>query len=312
MSLDIRRSGALRVLAGLLMLAGVVICLLYLRNSVLDQSLTFEPTVSLIAWVAGCYAGALLFSAMSWRQLVFAGSKIEVSWRNALLGMAALVIGKYLPGKVAGVVGRAATLSRHASPSTAASLALIEQAYVPLGFVSFAALAGIALLGNPIWIWVLAATMLAALIGPVVVRLILSRVPFARRFTTDALGVLAGLGPRIGLRLLILASLGAAAASLVSWFAPDLIGIEVNASARAAVLTFYPAAIVAGMLTLVLPGGIGAREGAFVLMVQPWVTLDDALALAAILRLLNVAADLLVGIAGLLFLIQRADAPSNE
>jgi uncharacterized membrane protein YbhN (UPF0104 family) len=57
--------------------------------------------------------------------------------------------------------------------------------------------------------------------------------------------------------------------------------------------------IMAGMATLILPGGIGVREGSFVLLTQSILTLEGSMAAAALLRLINVAADLLIGMVGL-------------
>jgi hypothetical protein len=112
------------------------------------------------------------------------------------------------------------------------------------------------------------------------------------------------------LRLLMFGSLVAASVAMTAWFAPDLLSIDASASVRFSLVAVYALAILGGMLTVILPGGIGAREGAFVLMAQPWLTIDTALAVAAVLRLLNVAADLAVGLVGLaVFRNSNAKAP---
>jgi hypothetical protein len=92
-----------------------------------------------------------------------------------------------------------------------------------------------------------------------------------------------------------LAVLSALGVTMSAWFAPDLLGMDILFRERWHLVAAYALSVVAGMLVVVLPGGIGAREGAFFVMVEPLVGAEHAIGLAALLRLLNVSVDLVMG-----------------
>jgi uncharacterized membrane protein YbhN (UPF0104 family) len=60
-------------------------------------------------------------------------------------------------------------------------------------------------------------------------------------------------------------------------------------------------AMIAGFLALFSPGGIGIREGVMVALLTPSLGLSQAMILSITMRLVMVAADLLIGIGAVVF-----------
>ena len=78
----------------------------------------------------------------------------------------------------------------------------------------------------------------------------------------------------------------------------ELVGIQVGWEQAVWLTGAYAGSILMGMVAFILPGGIGAREAAFVWLSATVLDTETALALAAALRLVNVAFDLAMGALG--------------
>lgn len=297
MTITMSRPGLRWLMTGLLV-TGVGFCVAVLWR-LLDGDIALRPVLGPAVAIGACYLTSVTLASLLWRQLVYAGRAVRLSWAEALVGLAALMIGKYVPGKVVGLLGRAATLRGHAPPAVAAALTVVEQAYVFAGLVGFAAIASLAT-GNRVWApWLLAAVLLAVVLAPYALRRWMSGIRIESASWREARALCAALAPSVSLRLFVVASLTATSVCLPAWFAPELLGMTLDAAVRLGLVAAYAGAIVLGILAVVLPGGIGAREGAFVVMAQPWLATDEALALAAALRLLNVVADIVFGVTGI-------------
>lgn len=225
---------------------------------------------------------------------------MTVSWGATLVGIAALMLGKYLPGKVAGLAGRALTISAKAGLVSAGILTAIEQLYLVAGLIVFSALASHALPGSEYqsWLWVAPVVALLTIIGPKLSELWLECLGSRIQHVLELTSVLRRLSPLTSLSLLSLAVIISAAVCAPAWLLPEMLSIEVQPEARRFLVAAYGVSIMAGMVTLILPGGIGAREAAFVLLAQSVLTLEVAMVAAALLRLINVSADLIIGAIG--------------
>ena len=288
-------------LTGLLLL-GLLSCLILLLKLIPELQLRLRLSVRVTSMLLLCYVLAVFVSAFLWRNLVRVCTEVMVSWSETLVGIAALMLGKYLPGKVAGLTGRVLSISSKTGLVSASAVTALEQGYMLAGLIMFSAATSLVLPDITIQVWLLALVLIAliAAFAPKVGVLCL-RGPMAQiQLASDVLNVLAGLDARKSLQFLSLAVIVAALICAPAWFLPDLLSIDTAPNTRYILVAAYAISIVGGMMAVILPGGIGAREGIFVLMTQSLLTLEVSIAAAALLRLINVVADLMIGCVGAL------------
>jgi hypothetical protein len=196
-------------------------------------------------------------------------------------------LGKYLPGKVWAIAGMA-LMARQAgvSPGAATGSAVILQAISIGSGAAVAALTGAAALerarpGATGGLWLIAAAAVAGVAllcwPPVLQRLLRLAAPEAATQAAPPLpailyGVLANATAWVGY--------GVALWLLARGLLPDA-----GLGLRGAVAVFT-ASYLAGFLALIAPGGLGVREGLFILMLQGPLGIGPATALALASRLL--------------------------
>jgi len=84
-------------------------------------------------------------------------------------------------------------------------------------------------------------------------------------------------------------------AILATFLATQLYGLNIHAALG--VSGAYLLAVSGGMLVIFLPSGIGAREAILVAIASYWIETNQAIHLAALLRILSSAVDVLAGTA---------------
>jgi hypothetical protein len=253
-----------------------------LRAQPLDWRL--DPAWLLLSALLVWTMYALLIAA--WRAMLGAwGQRLE-PWSAARIWTVSS-LGKYLPGKVWAVAGMAVMSQRAGvAPGAAMGSAVILQALAVGTGAAVAGLTGLGALqqahpGIETGLVVLAAASAAGVAllfwPPVVRRLLRVAAPEAAAQTAPAgpaiaFGVLANVTAWIGY--------GAALWGLARGFLP---GTGLGLTQAVAVFT---ASYLAGFLALFAPGGLGVREGVFILMLQGPLGLGPATALAFASRVL--------------------------
>lgn len=225
--------------------------------------------------------------------LILAWRTLLVGWGQRLDGWTAARIwtvsslGKYLPGKVWAIAGMAVMSQRAGVAPWAATGSAVMLQVLAIG--SGAAVAGLtgrhALeAAHPGARAVLALLVVGALVGialllwpPVLRRLLRLAAPEA-----EARGMPAAAGIGFGLvaNLVAWAGYGAALWLLARGLLPDA-GLRL-----APAVAVFTASYLAGFLALFAPGGLGVREGLFILMLQGPLGIGAATALALASRLL--------------------------
>nr|MBA3497985.1 hypothetical protein [Gemmatimonadales bacterium] len=196
-------------------------------------------------------------------------------------------LGKYLPGKVWAVAGMALMAQRAGiAPWAATGSAIVLQV---LAIGSGAAVAGLTGRGAIEAAYPGAGLSLGLLVAAAVVgALLLLWPPFLRRLLRFASSDDASRGtpPAIGIGLGIVAN-------LVAWLGYGVAlwmlarGLLPSAGLRPALaIAVFTASYLAGFLALFAPGGLGVREGLFILMLQGPLGIGAATALALASRVL--------------------------
>ncbi len=253
------------------------------RSSSLDLQLQLGP---LVLALLAIWSGYLLL-ILAWHRMV-AGWGEELGFLTAARIWAWSSLGKYLPGKVWAVAGMVAMAREAGVAAWAATGSALLLQGLAMGTGALVVVASYGTLlpdvaGTPFW--GLVATVLAAagLIG-----LALNPGPLERlvkRFTAREDIRLAP----VSLGNMSFGVLG----NLVAWLAYGaavwLMAQAILPAGQPALLTTiaaFTAAYVVGFITLVVPGGLGVREGLLVVLLEPQVGLPAATAVAVGARLL--------------------------
>lgn len=289
-----RRHG--RFFGRLMLAAGVIACLVVLAGMLRSDAIDVEFDPGAIASILLANLLAVCFNFLAWRRLVFVATGFRVSFVSGIHGQALLMVGKYVPGKVFGITGRALTLGGGVTARSAITLVLVEQFYLVTGLCVVALTLWLSFVSSTSGWMALPVLLLFVGWAPRLAGALLA--PFAGRlaWVMPDSALLARIAVPDSFRLQALAVVSAASVSFVVWWVPDLLGMPLNGLERVRLVAAYAIAVVAGMAAVVLPGGIGVREGAFVLFAGPVVGGEAAVAMSAILRIITVGVDLVMGI----------------
>jgi glycosyltransferase 2 family protein len=206
----------------------------------------------------------------SWRIMLTAWGERLDGWTAARIWTVSN-LGKYLPGKVWAIAGMALMARQEGvSPAAATGSAVILQA-VSIGTgAAVAGLTGAAALER---------ARPGAMVGLWVLRFAL---PAAARVTPPLPAILYGAGANV----LAWVGYGFALWLLTRGLLPDA-GLGIRGA-----IAVFTASYLAGFLALIAPGGLGVREGLFILMLQGTIGLGAATALALASRVLLTVTEL--------------------
>jgi glycosyltransferase 2 family protein len=307
------RRGWIRLAQGLI---GLSIVLFAVRSLVRNwDQLRTQPLVWQIR--PGWLVLSLLVVWLIYALLILAWRTMLIGWGQRLDGWTAARIwtvsslGKYLPGKVWAVAGMALLARRAGVAAWAATASAVVMQVLAIGTGAVvASLTGAGAVeeahqgaGLVLWVLVAGAIMgVALLLWPPVLSRVLRRVapgePVAGELTFR--GIIIGV-----------------AANTVAWLGYGLAfcflarGLlpESGLTPRMAIAVFT-ASYLAGFLALFAPGGIGVREGLFILMLQGPLGISAATALALASRVWLTIAELGSAIPFLAFGRSKVNDPS--
>lgn len=235
--------------------------------------------------VAGlCLTGVL------WRALL-AALGFPVAARDAAAVFFVGQLGKYVPGSVWSFAAQAQLGRKHDVPVrssvTASSLFLMLHTFTGLVVGAGLAAAGAVETDLDAWVWVLAAAAGAIALSPPVLRLLGDRLAgngVRTRFTVADLGrsalLMAGVWACYGVSLWV----------LVPRAEPSVADVLTAVGA-------FALAHVAGVLLVLAPAGLGAREAVLIALLSPAVGVPAAAAAALLSRVAHTLADFLVAAA---------------
>ena len=289
------------VMAGVL-LVGIALCAVTLYHGISVGGVAIEYSARPVMGILLSATLAVVSACWLWQLIVFTGAGVSIGWRQSLVGLSALLIGKYIPGKVFGLIGRVATITPLVGVRRASVFAIVEQAAVVLGLTLIGAMAWAHSKSLAFYWMFIGVAIIAVVVVPRAVGLaMLGRTTRWPRVQA-LLEVLIRFSPLRNLRLLVCALLAVLGTVMTSVFVPELLGVGLSEGGGYWFVFAYSVAIIAGMVAVFMPAGIGAREAVFVALAQPVMTFEQAAAVAAALRLVNVTVDAAVGLVGLALL----------
>ena len=290
------------------MLAGLVFCVVTLSKVGLEQYRNLlQP--ALLGCLALATAAVLIASTLAWREYFRAVSACRLTFADAFYQIAIVLIGKYVPIILGGVLARVGANVSRTSASTVIAATILEQcgglatgAAVAVGFLAWWAspAAGVAV--------ALVAVAMAAIAphvaGPAIG--FMHRLRMWIRRGDDVHVASIEPGPVRAAWLAQLSewiSLTVFAALIVLGLRPDI-----ETSQIVFLIGAFLLAVVFGTAAFMFPGGIGAREAAFVWMAGRVVGYDTALVMATSLRIAMTGIDLVAGVGCLLYGLTHASS----
>jgi uncharacterized membrane protein YbhN (UPF0104 family) len=246
------------------------------------------------AWLAVCVAALVVFQALQNQLWVWTlrglGSSLPAAKAWAIWSMTLLA--RYVPTNLAMVVGRVAMAEREGVSKRVCMASIVYQ----LG-VSFAGATAVAayfvivlpkLQAQPARFAVLAMPVLAVIaLDPRVFHRLANYA--LRRLGREPLPLSLPRSDVLALTAVAALSFGIAGVSVWA-FAEAIHGV--GAGDVPAAIGSYSVAFAASVLTVVLPGGLGAREGVMVLALSPVLPAVVGLAVAVAVRLLQVSVEI--------------------
>lgn len=253
---------------------------------------------------------ALTLFIAAWFSLLNLSGQAQISFFESAAHIGITLLGKYLPGKVWGLLGRAYLLkSKHYSTSDAANLLLADQFITFYTGLAIGGLALLAIYSEALFLLSCVAFVLASIIivniYPKLITWLLTKLSNVfRRFTNlkeQSQGISSSVTrPGLAVTILVYAIHWLAISFvLVLLFFPVLQDdIALNSLLMFAAI---PIAMLTGFIAVWAPAGIGVREGVIVGILAFNLPLELAASIAVVYRLICVLNDLVTGIIALVY-----------
>jgi hypothetical protein len=250
-----------------------------------------------------------LFETVAWRCMLRSDGH-DIPLREAIAASGASVLGKYIPGKLWMIVGRATLVAGYIGvPAARLSLVTLNAQVLALWVALIFGLAGIAVVGGLLQ-WALAWSAMFV---------VFSLLLFSRLAHRPIEGLISGRWPSLGERLPHVEP--ATALAVVPWlvlswgawaagFHAMALGVLPVGAANSGFLGLgFPLASAIGVLALVTPGGLGVREGVIAgYLVLAGLTIEWSATVAIVSRVWFFTGELAFFAAGTL--LGRATKPS--
>ena len=260
-----------------------------------------------------------LLMVLVWRVLLHSQLRHPASWFDAGAQVGMTLLGKYIPGKIWGMVGRAMILNRRGvSLGATTQVLVLEQVLtlssgiavsgVLLGFLWFPNL-GLLFLAAALLALPLLVALYSRITGPL---LRLTTRALARQFAIAQTAELPTLNRTgfyqafAGYTVYWLSSGIALALLVYPYLADDWFRHAVLVTA------VLPTAVLAAFFALWAPGGIGVREGIVVGLLSLQLPLEVAALIAVVFRLVCIITDLVIGTLALAYFARHPEPAVGE
>lgn len=301
------------------MLGSLVLAIVVLVR--LDWAHLPVPTTGMMVGAALFHGLAIALLGYLWKWLLLTAGNVRVTWPEVVAHIGATLAGKYLPGKVWGLVSRGAMLSQKSLPvGDTVAISVVEQgvlmhaaavvAGAAWGLFTFAEGGSPVLLGAALAVAWLSVHVVSRWLPDIikVCHPLLSRLRLGAASSSRVWQVIQG--RRYGYLIVGFCAywclLGAV---LWQWMPPSA---PMGLSMAGLVLATVPIAVVAGFLALWVPSGIGVREGVMVTLLMIVIPVQDAIGLSLLFRCWCILVDIVVGGLALLFYRRQLKVPPQE
>lgn len=281
-------------------LFGIIFVVQYVYTDLdhIGPSLHLSPTPLAVTLVL--HSGFWLFSSLYWKYLIRVMTKGNISVKQSFSQFVLLSIGKYLPGKVWGMIARGAQLKRSGINAMEVVTATFYEQLIVLHSAAILSSMLFAVLRPTWWAWLLA---LAAVGSPALVA-VLPKFGI-KIYTSIARKIGSDQGAHLPRPITVSRYVVLVHVYSIAWIINGLVlaGIYATFFQEAvfstdivlALILANTVSIAAGFLAIFAPGGIGVREAVNSSILSYVMPLKDAVLLNIFFRLWLTATDVLLG-----------------
>lgn len=284
--------------------AFVIACLSALVLILTDETLQIDiPAVTSPLALIGAVAAQLIFwlvATLMWNITTSTVSGSQLTLPTSFEQLAIVSVGKYLPGKIGGILARGSRMAHHGIPIQKAAIATLYEQVILL-HAALIASAAIYVAHKP------------SIIGVFAAALAFTGVVFAKWFFTVLLATvcwfLLKLGKPVSSFSPVLIphsryatlTLGYVVVWILSGSILNLLymsffTVDFTLSIFALMIFANTVGITAGFFAIFAPGGIGVREGVAAAILATQIPFADAAILVVLFRIWTVASDFLAGL----------------
>jgi len=268
------------------MLLGVGVCAVSLARLHEQQTIEWSRAPGVIAIGLAGVGCALAAMSFAWSRYLRALSGPGLSFPQSLHQVAMMLVGKYVPIMIGGVLARVSDNAGRVGPGVVVLATLAEQLGAVLAALAIGAIAYALALIPSILPLLVATQLLGYRMIPIIVQRLMEWLSLLlrKRFRSipASLPVLrpSDLRAAIALQFVQWLGLGVFVAATAVLVMPGVSSVTLLVICGA-----YATAVVVGIAVVVLPGGLGVREAAFVGLSASALAPQDALQLALALRI---------------------------
>lgn len=300
----------------LLFLVGAVVFMVSFRQPLRGAVPSLDQiSVGAFLVLLGSQIVLWISQAFAWRKTLELLAQHRLRWREAFVHLAMLMAGKYLPGKVWGVVARGGKLYEIGlGGRIVIELSVYEQMFLLIGGGVVVSVAGVLVFDSEYrLIFAIAMVVITVFIRPCI-RLGGTLIGLVRgldrgKQDLNSTGVsslgLWRLYTLVGIQALAWILQGVVIFLLLMIIAPT-VGWEFDV--LLSVIAAFTAATIIGFLAIFAPAGIGVREGVFAFLLAPLMPIEVIGILVVVSRAWMTVADIVLGAMCALFSLSKKGA----
>ncbi|KAF0190755.1 MAG: Uncharacterized protein FD165_2424 [Gammaproteobacteria bacterium] len=293
----------------LFMVGSLVYLLYYIRTQLngIGTGISFE----LVPLIGSALFQALFWVVSShlWRTALFTVSDKMLPLTNSFFQLCLGNLGKYIPGKIWGMVARASYLKQNHNIEVGRIIqaTYIEQIYLLGSGVVLASIVAAVIIADA-KLWFLALLITASIFAAMIYQKPISfMIDFMRRlYKSESVDKISDfrLPPKRMVMMFVLYIVAWLSLSMVMYtLYLSLFPSEISMHMAGVMVLACVAGIIAGFVAIFSPGGVGVREAVIAAILFPYMPVADAILLVLFFRIWLSALEILVG--GTLYLRNR-------
>lgn len=281
----------------------------YLFQEFQNVDRLLHVSISMVAFTFFLQMGFWFLAGYLWRKIVILVSSVNLSLLESFAQLSLVNLGKYLPGKIWGMLARGSHMSQRHGVATEQifQATYLEQLFLLISGLALAAmLAGV--LFNSQWSWGLAALAIAGVVlggyyNDGMLRLISSIYARVARNKHRPLLPLTLPLPHYYLYLMLYGVVWVLLGLVFSGLYLSFFSVDLSMRMLATLVLASTAAFILGFLAIFAPGGVGVREAVSSAVLASQMPVQDAVLLSLLFRLWTVTVEVTAG--GVLIAILR-------
>lgn len=263
------------------------------KSDIASQSITLRPSYALTTILL--QIAFMTYASLLWARLLNQTTQHKISLKESFIQINAVTIGKYIPGKIWGLVARGSRLkSAGLTTKDYVKASFMEQYLLILGCLILTSISAPLLIIHPLSSLAPATTPCGILLAHKLQKFFFKRYNTITKNAEDEIPITISLYDFT--KLSIMYTLLWVSSGLV-FYGVALSTTNINPTTQnfTSAINANAIGVTAGFLALFSPGGIGIREGSIAAIISPSMGLKIAIYIAIVYRAFTIASELICG-----------------